>query len=125
MPWPGSAPNSHPGSARTRRCPRRPAQAGLRVPLEEHLLVMAPPRTFKTAFLADVIVRYPGPVITTSTKPDLYALTSAVRAQLGPDRRTGLPSAARKLVRSYQRTRIFSGETRLLGGYHSKKIAMI
>ena len=57
---------------------------GLRVPLEEHLLVMAPPRTFKTAFLADVILRYPGPVIATSTKPDLYALTSAVRAQLGP-----------------------------------------
>ena len=23
---------------------------------------MAPPRTFKTAFLADVILRYPGPV---------------------------------------------------------------
>ena len=57
---------------------------GLRVPLEEHLLVMAPPRTFKTAFLADVILRYPGPVIATSTKPDVYALTSAVRAQLGP-----------------------------------------
>jgi type IV secretory pathway TraG/TraD family ATPase VirD4 len=57
---------------------------GLRVPLEEHLLAMAPPRTFKTAFLADVILRYPGPVIATSTKPDVYALTSAVRAQLGP-----------------------------------------
>jgi type IV secretory pathway TraG/TraD family ATPase VirD4 len=56
----------------------------LRVPLEEHLLVMAPPRTFKTAFLGDVILRYPGPVIATSTKPDVYALTSAVRAQLGP-----------------------------------------
>jgi type IV secretion system protein VirD4 len=57
---------------------------GLRVPLEEHLLVMAPPRTFKTAFLADVILRYPGPVIATTTKPDLYALTGAVRAKLGP-----------------------------------------
>jgi hypothetical protein len=34
---------------------------GLRVPLEEHLLLMAPPRTFKTAFLADVILTYPGP----------------------------------------------------------------
>jgi hypothetical protein len=53
---------------------------GLRVPLEEHLLVMAPPGTHKTAFLADVILRYPGPVIATSTKPDLYALTAAVRA---------------------------------------------
>ena len=57
---------------------------GLRVPLEEHLLVMAPPRTYKTAFLADVILRYPGPVIATTTKADIYALTSAVRAQLGP-----------------------------------------
>jgi type IV secretion system protein VirD4 len=56
----------------------------LRVPLEEHVLIMAPPRTFKTAFLADVILRYPGPVIATSTKPDVYALTSAVRAQRGP-----------------------------------------
>jgi type IV secretory pathway TraG/TraD family ATPase VirD4 len=56
----------------------------LRVPLEEHVLVMAPPRTFKTAFLADVILRYPGPVISTTTKADVYELTSAVRAQFGP-----------------------------------------
>jgi type IV secretory pathway TraG/TraD family ATPase VirD4 len=56
---------------------------GLRVPLEEHLLVMAPPRTYKTAFLADVILRYPGPVIATTTKPDVYALTASVRAGLG------------------------------------------
>jgi hypothetical protein len=57
---------------------------GLRVPLEEHVLVMAPPRTFKTAFLADVIMRCRGPVIATSTKPDLFKLTSAVRSFLGP-----------------------------------------
>ena len=56
----------------------------LHVPLEEHLLVMAPPRTYKTAFSADVILRYPGPVIATTTKPDIYTLTSAVRAELGP-----------------------------------------
>jgi type IV secretion system protein VirD4 len=56
----------------------------LQVPLEEHLLIMAPPRTYKTAFLADVILRYPGPVIATTTKADLHALTSAVRAQYGP-----------------------------------------
>jgi type IV secretion system protein VirD4 len=56
---------------------------GLRVPLEEHLLVMAPPRTYKTAFLADVILRYPGPVIATTTKADIYDLTSAVRAGHG------------------------------------------
>ena len=56
----------------------------LHVPLEEHLLVMSPPRMLKTAFLADVILGYPGPVIATSTKPDVYALTSAVRARYGP-----------------------------------------
>ena len=56
----------------------------LQVPLEEHLLVMSPPRMLKTAFLADVILRYPGPVIATSTKPDIYALTAAVRVGLGP-----------------------------------------
>ncbi len=56
----------------------------LRIPLEEHILVMAPPRTFKTAFLADVILRYPGPVIATTTKADVFALTAAVRARRGP-----------------------------------------
>ena len=56
----------------------------LQVPLEEHLLIMAPPRTYKTAFLADVILRFPGPVIATTTKADIYGLTSAVRAQFGP-----------------------------------------
>jgi type IV secretion system protein VirD4 len=57
---------------------------GLRVPLEEHVLVMAPPRTFKTAFLADVILRYPGPVIATTTKADVHTLTAAVRSARGP-----------------------------------------
>ena len=39
----------------------------LRVPVEEHVLLMAPPRTGKTGLLADIILRYPGPVISTST----------------------------------------------------------
>jgi type IV secretion system protein VirD4 len=56
---------------------------GLRVPLEEHMLLMAPPRTFKTAFLADVILTYPGPVIATTTKADVFALTAAARARRG------------------------------------------
>src|SRR5260370_912721 len=56
----------------------------LHVPLEQHLLVMAPPRTYKTAFLADVILSYPGPVIPTRTKPHLYELTSPVRLHPGP-----------------------------------------
>lgn len=57
---------------------------GLRAPIEEHLLVVAPPRTYKTAFLADVILRHPGPVIATTTKPDVFALTSGVRSWRGP-----------------------------------------
>jgi type IV secretory pathway TraG/TraD family ATPase VirD4 len=56
---------------------------GLRVSLDEHLLVMAPPGNFKTAFLADVILSYPGPVIAVTTRPDSYALTSSVRAGMG------------------------------------------
>jgi type IV secretion system protein VirD4 len=56
----------------------------LRVPLEEHLLLIAPPRTFKTAFLAHVILHYPGPVISTTTKADVFGLTSGVRAARGP-----------------------------------------
>ena len=57
---------------------------GLRVPLEEHVLVMAPPRMLKTAFLGDVILRYPGSVIATTSKADLLALTGPVRAMRGP-----------------------------------------
>jgi type IV secretion system protein VirD4 len=55
----------------------------LRVPLEEHVLVMAPPRTGKTAFLADVILRYPGAAIVSSTKADVVGLTAAVRSGRG------------------------------------------
>jgi type IV secretion system protein VirD4 len=57
---------------------------GLRVPLEEHVLVMAPPRTYKTAFLSDCILRHPGPALATTTKPDVFALTAAARSAVGP-----------------------------------------
>ena len=39
---------------------------GLRIPVEEHLLVMAPPRTGKTGLLAAIILHYPGPVVATT-----------------------------------------------------------
>jgi type IV secretion system protein VirD4 len=55
----------------------------LAVPLEEHVLVMAPPRTYKTALLASIILHYPGPVICTTTKADVFNLTSGVRSQAG------------------------------------------
>jgi type IV secretion system protein VirD4 len=56
----------------------------LRVPVEEHILVMAPPRTGKTGFLASIIIDYPGPVISTTTKHDVFLLTSGIRARIGP-----------------------------------------
>ena len=56
---------------------------GVRVPLEEHVLVMAPPRSGKTGWLARVIIHYPGPVLSTTTRPDVYALTSGLRARRG------------------------------------------
>ena len=57
---------------------------GVRVPLEEHVLVMAPPRSGKTGWLARVIVHYPGPALSTTTRPDVYALTSGLRSRRGP-----------------------------------------
>jgi type IV secretion system protein VirD4 len=56
----------------------------LRVPVDEHVLVMAPPRTGKTGLLAKLVLRFPGPVVATTTKADVFALTSGVRAGRGP-----------------------------------------
>lgn len=56
----------------------------LRVPIEEHVLIMAPPRTGKSGLLASVILHYPGPVVSTTTKADVYQLTSGLRAKTGP-----------------------------------------
>src|SRR5262249_48110810 len=56
----------------------------LAVALEEHVVIMAPPRTYKTALVAGVIFHYPGPVLFTPTQADVFALTSGVRAQTGP-----------------------------------------
>jgi type IV secretion system protein VirD4 len=57
---------------------------GMRAGLEEHLLVLAAPRTGKTGWLGRMVLHYPGPVVSTTTKHDMFALTSGVRAQLGP-----------------------------------------
>jgi type IV secretion system protein VirD4 len=57
---------------------------GLRLPLEEHVLVEAPPRSGKTGWLARVILRYPGPVVSTTTKHDVFELTSGIRQRRGP-----------------------------------------
>jgi type IV secretion system protein VirD4 len=57
---------------------------GLRMPLDEHAVVTSPPRVGKTGWLASVILRYPGPVISTTTKHDVFELTSGIRARRGP-----------------------------------------
>jgi type IV secretion system protein VirD4 len=57
---------------------------GARIPLQEHVAVIAPPRTGKSGWLGTVIAHYPGPVISSTTKPDLYEHTGAVRGQRGP-----------------------------------------
>ncbi|MGH3272765.1 MAG: type IV secretory system conjugative DNA transfer family protein, partial [Streptosporangiaceae bacterium] len=56
----------------------------VRVPVQEHLVVFAPPRTGKTQFLGAAVIRYPGPVLSTSTKPDVFRETSGVRQLGGP-----------------------------------------
>jgi type IV secretory pathway TraG/TraD family ATPase VirD4 len=56
----------------------------LRMPLDEHAVVTSPPRGGKTGWLASVILRYPGPVLSTTTKHDVFELTSGVRAYRGP-----------------------------------------
>lgn len=56
----------------------------LRVPVEEHVIWMSLPRTGKSAALADIIARYPGPVVATTTRGDLHDLTAAARTRNGP-----------------------------------------
>ncbi len=56
----------------------------LRLPLDEHAVIFSPPRGGKTGWLARVIPHYPGPVLSTTTKHDVFELTSGIRARRGP-----------------------------------------
>ena len=56
----------------------------LRVPTEEHVLFMAPPRKGKSGTLAEIIEQYPGPVVVTTTRGDLHNLTAQSRDSRGP-----------------------------------------
>ncbi len=56
----------------------------LRLPLDEHVAIFSPPRGGKTGWLARVILHYPGPVLSTTTKHDVFELTSGIRAHRGP-----------------------------------------
>ena len=55
----------------------------LHLPVEEHAVVTSPPRGGKTGWLASVILHYPGPVLSTTTKHDVFELTSGIRARRG------------------------------------------
>ena len=61
------------------------AQYGIpvRLPCEEHAVILAPPRTGKSALLAKMILRYQGPVLSTTTRADLYRNTERARRGLG------------------------------------------
>ena len=56
----------------------------IRISVQEHLAVIGPPRSWKSALLSWLIMESPGPVVSTSSKPDIFALTSGVRAKRGP-----------------------------------------
>ena len=55
----------------------------LRLPVEEHAVIFSPPRKGKSGWLSSVILRYPGPVLSTTTRADVYKDTVRVRGRLG------------------------------------------
>jgi type IV secretion system protein VirD4 len=54
------------------------------VAVQEHICLIGPPRSGKSGLLSRVILHAPGAVVSTSTKPDMFALTSGIRARRGP-----------------------------------------
>ena len=75
---------SHPPGRSRCSAGRSHYRHALRLPLDEHAVIFSPPRGGKTGWLARVILHYPGPVLSTTTKHDVYELTAAVRARKGP-----------------------------------------
>ena len=53
----------------------------VRLPCEEHAVIIAPPRTYKSALLGKMILRYQGPVLSTTTRADLYRNTERAQAR--------------------------------------------
>jgi type IV secretory pathway TraG/TraD family ATPase VirD4 len=62
------------------------AQWGRRIwaSLELQMLIIAAPRSGKTLYLASRILRTRGPVLATTTRDDLFRMTSAYRSDIGP-----------------------------------------
>src|SRR3954465_8313158 len=52
--------------------------------LEEVVLIVAPPRSGKTAWMGNVVIDAPGACVATSTRTDLYEHTARLRAGKGP-----------------------------------------
>ena len=73
----------------------------LRLPIEEHAAVFSPPRTGKTGWLSSVVLHYPGSVLSTTTRADVYKDTLRARSAVGrvdvfnPQRVGGVPSTMR------------------------------
>src|SRR5262249_60008329 len=86
-PRPGMPPTQRllaPASAYSVLIGRAQYRRALRLPLDEHAAIFSPPRGGKTGWLARIILHYPGPVLSTTTKHDVFALTSGIRADRGP-----------------------------------------
>jgi type IV secretion system protein VirD4 len=57
---------------------------GIRVAVQEHLALIGPPRSGKSGLLSALIMRHDGAVVSTSSKPDMFGLTSGLRSRRGP-----------------------------------------
>jgi type IV secretion system protein VirD4 len=55
----------------------------VRVGMQENVLIMAPPRVGKSGYLAQAVLHAPGPVVSGSTRDDIFRLTSGVRSRYG------------------------------------------
>jgi type IV secretion system protein VirD4 len=79
----------------------RQGQAGrwLYASLRDVILLVAPPQTGKTALLGNTVIDAPGALVATSTKPDIFEHTAAVRpgpmVVLNPEGLGGIPSTLR------------------------------
>lgn len=66
------------------RLGRGPWFRRLYTPGEDQVAIVAPPRTYKSAMLADRIYTHPGAVVSCTTRADIFDGTSGKRATLGP-----------------------------------------
>jgi hypothetical protein len=57
---------------------------GVRADVQQSGSVVGPPRSKKTALLSRVAMTAPGALIVTSSKPDIFNLTSGLRSEQGP-----------------------------------------